>query len=164
MTRKTRTAAAAMVAVATITAATAIPAMTAAQATGAKEITVRMKVTSGAQAQHGKKGETLATGDAVLIRLRMTSPTGAALGTAFAECVNVGTRAKGEQATMQCTQTYRFKDGQIVVAGVVKFSQLKGLAIPIIGGSGAYRGASGQLTDGAPVRGFDSVDVLQLDG
>jgi len=163
MTRKTRTAAAAIAAVAAITAATAIPAMTGAQTTGAKEITVRMKVTSGAQAQHGTKGERLATGDAILIRLKMSSPTGAALGTAYTECVNVGARAKAEQATLQCMQTYRFRDGQIVAAGIVRFSQLKGLAIPIVGGSGAYRGASGQLTDGAPVRGFDSVDVLQLD-
>jgi hypothetical protein len=39
-----------------------------------------------------------------------------------------------------------------------------GLSIPIVGGSGAYRGASGQLTAGEPVEGFDSVDILHLDG
>ena len=123
-----------------------------------------MKVTAGAQAQHGKRGGTLATGDAVLVRLKMTSPAGAALGTAYSECVNVGGRAKGEQATLQCNQTYKFRDGQIVTSGVVRFSHLDGLSIPITGGSGAYRGASGHLTLGTPVRGFDSVDVLHLDG
>ena len=93
----------------------------------------------------------------------MTSPAGVALGTAYSECVNAGARAKGEQATLQCTQTYRFRDGQITTTGVVRFSQLDGLSIPITGGSGAYRGASGHLTLGPPVRGFDSVDVLHLD-
>ena len=163
MITKTRMTAAAMAVVAAITAATALPALTGAQTTQGREITVRMKVTAGAQVQHGTKGERLATGDSVLVRLKMTSPSGTALGTAYTDCVNVGVRAKGEQATLQCTQTYKFKDGQIVTAGVVKFSQLKNLAIPIVGGSGAYRGARGQLTDGAPVRGFDSVDILQLD-
>jgi hypothetical protein len=33
---------------------------------------------------------------------------------------------------LQCVQTYRFKDGQIVTAGVVKFSQLENLTIPIV--------------------------------
>lgn len=163
MTVKTRTAAAGLAVVAAMTAATALPALTGAQTTDAREITVRMKVTAGAQAQHGKKGETLATGDSVLVRLKMSSAAGAALGTAYTECVNVGTRAKGERATLQCMQTYKFKDGQIVTAGIVNFSQLNGLSIPIIGGSGAYRGATGHLTAGAPVRGFDSVDVLHLD-
>lgn len=163
MTNKTRTAATATAVVAAIAAATTIPALTGAQTTDGREIRVRMKVITGAQVQHGRKGATLATGDSVLVRLKMTSPTGTALGTAYTECVNVGARAKGEQATLQCTQTYKFKDGQIVTAGVVKFSQLKNLSIPIVGGSGAYRGASGQLTDGAPVRGFDSVDILHLE-
>ena len=163
MTTKVRAAAVAIPVAAVIAAATAIPALTGAQTTDGREITVRMKVTSGAQAQHGRKGEVLATGDAVLVRLKMTSPAGAALGTAYSECVNVGAPAKGEQAMLQCNQTYRFRDGQITTTGVVKFSQLEGLSIPITGGSGAYRGASGHLTLGAPVRGFDSVDILHLD-
>jgi hypothetical protein len=45
----------------------------------------------------------------------------------------------------------------------VKFSQLENLSIPIVGGSGAYRGASGVVSTGKPVKGFDSVDVLRLD-
>lgn len=43
-------------------------------------------------------------------------------------------------------QTSRFQNGQIVTAGVVKFSQLENLSIPIIGGSGAYRSASGFMS------------------
>ena len=163
MNTKTRISVAAMAAATALAAATAIPRLTDAQTTAEREITVRMKVTAGTQVQHGKKAETLATGDAVVVRLKMTSPAGIALGTAYSECVNVGARAKGEQATLQCTQTYRFRDGQIVTTGVVRFSHLNGLTIPIVGGSGAYRGASGHLTLGPPVRGFDSVDIMHLD-
>lgn len=165
MTTRTRTAAAAMVVVGAIAGATAIPALTGAQTSGAQDITVRMKVRSGTEIHHAKrtKGEKLATGDAVVIRLKMFSPSGAALGTAYTECVNVG-KAGGFGAPLQCMQTYNFRDGQIVTAGVVRFSQLKNLSIPIVGGSGAYRGASGHLTAGEPVEGFESVDVLHLDG
>ena len=59
---------------------------------------------------------------------------------------------------------HKFKDGQIVTSGVVKFSALDDLSIPIVGGSGAYRGASGEVGSGKPVKGFDSVDVLELEG
>lgn len=51
-----------------------------------------------------------------------------------------------------------------MTAGVVNFSKLDGVSIPIVGGSGAYRGASGFLGAGKPVEGYDSVDVLHLDG
>jgi hypothetical protein len=42
-------------------------------------------------------------------------------------------------------------------------AELDSLAVPVVGGSGAYRGVRGQLTAGAPVEGVDSVDVLDLD-
>jgi hypothetical protein len=166
MSIRTRTTAAMLAAAAAIAAATAIPGLTGAQTTGEREITVRMKVRSGAQLQHRKnaKGDKLATGDAVLTRLAMFSPDGAALGSAYSECTNVGAKAGVFNAVLQCVQTYRFKDGQIVTAGVAKFSQLENLSIPIVGGSGAYRSASGSVGAGKPVKGFDSVDVLHLDG
>jgi hypothetical protein len=162
----TRTTAAALVAGAAIAAITVIPALTDAQTNGAREITVRMKVRGGAQIQHRRsaRGDRLAPGDAVLTRLAMFSPDGAALGSAYSECVNVGAKADALKATLQCAQTYKFKDGQIVTVGVVRFSQLKNLSVAIVGGSGAYRGASGFLTAGKPVKRFDSVDVLHLDG
>jgi len=165
MTTRTRTAAAAMVVVGAIAGATAIPALTGAQTNGAREITVRMKVRDGTEIHHAKrpKGDKPAPGDAVIIRLKMFSPTGTAIGSAYTECVKVG-RAGGLRAPLQCMQTYNFRDGQIVTAGVVRFSDLESISIPIVGGSGAYRGASGQLTAGEPVKGFASVDVLHLDG
>jgi hypothetical protein len=62
------------------------------------------------------------------------------------------------------TSTYRLKDGEIVSTGVVRLDSTQGLEFPIVGGSGAYRGAHGQVTPGAPVKGYDGVDVLHLDG
>ena len=165
MTRKTRALAATIVAGA-LAGAVAIPAMSGAQTDAGRQITVRMKVTGGAQFHHGRpsSGDRLATGDSVIVRLRMASAAGARLGSAHTQCVNVGAGASGAAALLQCTQTYRFADGQVVAAGLVRFSQVDRMQIPIVGGSGAYRGATGQLTAGAPVKGFDSVDVLSLDG
>ena len=162
----TRITAAAIVLVGVIAGATALPALTGAQTSGARDITVRMKVLGGTDIHHrkGAKSDKLAPGDGVVIRLRMFSPSGAALGSAYTECVNVGKKAASFNAPLQCMQTYNFRDGQIVTAGVVRFSQLENVSVPIVGGSGAYRGASGHLTAGEPVEGFESVDVLHLDG
>jgi hypothetical protein len=166
MSTTTRRTAAAIVLVAALAGATAMPAFTGAQTSGAREITVGMQVRGGTQIHHGKRtpSDKLAPGDAVVVRLKMFSASGAALGSAYTECVNVGAKASSFNAPLQCMQTYNFSDGQIVTAGVVRFSQLENLSIPIVGGSGAYRGASGHLTPGEPIEGFDSVDVLHLDG
>jgi hypothetical protein len=155
------------VAVVTTAIAVAVPALTGAQATGgARDITVLMKFRGASQTQHSDrpKGDMLAPGDALTVRFAMFSADGAAVGTVYADCVNVGPKARSQKATLQCTQTYRFNDGQVVAQGVVNFSRLDGLAIPIVGGSGAYRSASGVLGAGKPVKGYDSVDILHLDG
>jgi hypothetical protein len=86
------------------------------------------------------------------------------VGTLFTDCVNVGGAAEVFKATLQCTSTYRFKDGEVVSAGVVRLSAGPATGFPIVGGSGAYRGAHGEVSAGAPVKGYDGVDVLHLDG
>ena len=151
----------------TVATAVAVPALTGAQTSGgARDITVQLKFRGASQTQHSdrSKGDTLAPGDALTVRLAMFSTDGAAVGTVYGDCVNVGRRARSQKATLQCTQTYRFADGQVVAQGVVNFSKLEGLAIPIVGGSGAYRSASGFLGAGRSVEGYDSVDILHLDG
>jgi allene oxide cyclase-like protein len=142
--------------------AAAIPALTGAQATGPRDVTVLMKVVGGHEVKHGK-GAKLATGDSLLIRLNMFDTGGARIGSAYTDCTNVGPKARAMNAVLQCTQTYKFRDGQIVTSGVVKFTALDDLQVAIVGGSGAYRGASGHIGTGAPVEGYDSVDVLHLD-
>jgi hypothetical protein len=90
--------------------------------TGDREITAREKVRS-VRIVHQKrttKGERLATGDRVLTRQAIFNAGGKASGTLFTDCANVGKTAAVFKATLQCTLTYRFGDGQIVSAGVVR--------------------------------------------
>jgi hypothetical protein len=143
--------------------AAAIPALTGAQTSGPRDMTVLMKVVNGAEVKHGK-GAKMATGDNLLIRLAMFDTDRKRIGSAYTDCTNVGPKTRAENALYQCTQTYKFRDGQIVISGLVKFTALEDLQIPIVGGSGAYRGASGHVGGGEPIEGYDSVDVLQLDG
>jgi hypothetical protein len=145
--------------------AVALPSTGGAQAGAPQQLTLHMNVTNGTQLHRGRpsRSERMATGDELIVRLRMAAPDGAPLGTAHTHCVNVGPKVAPPRTLLQCTQTYRFADGQIVTAGAVRFSELESLAVPVVGGSGAYRGVRGQLTAGAPVEGVDSVDVLDLD-
>ena len=164
MTRRIRiTAIAAAGAVAC--AAAAVPAFTGAQELGPRDVTVLMKVRGGHEVAHAKKPKgKMAPGDQLIVRLAMFSTDGARLGSAYLSCVGVGKKAPAAVATQQCMQTYEFKDGQIVAAGIVRFNEIDKLSAAIVGGSGAHSGASGQVTSGAPVKGYDSVDVLHLEG
>lgn len=162
MTRSTRAVAGA--ALTALAASAAIPALTGAQAPGGREITVRNKVRS-VQFIHAKastKGDRLATGDRVLTRQALFDTANKPIGTLFTDCANLGPRAQVFKATLQCTVTYRFRDGQVVAAGLVSFKP--GAQTPIVGGTGAYRLARGEAEAGAPVKGYDSVDVLRLAG
>jgi hypothetical protein len=145
--------------------AAAIPALTTAQSAQTRELTVREKVHGIAFVHHGKaKGEMLARGDAVVTEQALTDPGGTSAGTLYTDCTNIGAGAPVFKATLQCLSTYRLKDGQVASAGVVVLSNTKGLSFPIVGGSGAYAGAQGTVTPGAPVKGYDSVDVLHVTG
>jgi hypothetical protein len=115
-------------------------------------------------AKHSARSDRLAPGDRVLTRQALFGRDRRARGTLFTDCTNVGRTAEVFKATLQCTSTYRFEDGEIVSAGVVRLAAGPATGFPIVGGSGAYRGARGEITAGPPVKGFDSVDVLNLDG
>ncbi len=166
MNTTTRAAAgAALAALAALAAGAAIPALTGAQAPGGREITVRDKVRSVEfiHAKASTKGDRLATGDRVLTRQALFDTGNKPIGTLFTDCANLGPRAQVFKATLQCTVTYRFRDGQVVVAGLVSLAK-PGARTPIVGGTGAYRLARGDVGNGAPVKGYDSVDVLRLAG
>jgi len=146
--------------------AAAVPALTGAQSGGPRDITVLNKVRSArfVHANPAAHGERLAPGDRVLTRQSLVRQDRRPAGTLFTDCSNVGRAAPVFKATLQCTSTYRLAGGDIVSAGVVRLSAGADAAFPIVGGSGAYRGAKGEVTTGTPVKGFDSVDVLHLDG
>jgi hypothetical protein len=150
--------------VAAVAVAVALPALTSAQSTGARDITVREKVQSirFVHQQRSTKGDRLATGDRLLTRQRLFDDAKRTIGTLFTDCVNVGASARVFAATLQCIATYRFDDGQVVLSGLLHVGTA-GTSAPIAGGSGAYRGARGEVTTGKPEKGFD-IDVLHLDG
>jgi hypothetical protein len=153
-------------AVLALSAAVAIPAFTTAQTVGAREIAVREKVRAVkfVHAKQSTRGEHLAQGDRVLTRQALFAENGTAVGTLFTDCVNVGRAAEVFEATLQCVSTYRFKDGEVVGTGVVVLSTGGTIRFPIVGGSGAYRGAHGEVTSGKPAKGYQGADVLRLDG
>jgi hypothetical protein len=143
--------------------AIALPALTSAQSTAARDITVREKVQSirFIHQRRSTRGDRLATGDRLLTRQHLFDDASKAIGTLFTDCVNVGSPARVFAATLQCSATYRFGDGQVVLTGVLHVGTA-GTSAPIAGGSGVYRGASGEVTTGKPHKGYDT-DVLHLD-
>ncbi len=151
-------------ALAALAAGAAIPALTGAQAPGGREITVREKVRSVkfVRAKASTKGDRLATGDRVVTRQALFDTANKPIGTLFTDCANLGLAAPVFKATLQCTVTYRFRDGQVVAAGQADLKP--GARVPIIGGTGAYSLARGEVQARAPVKGYDSVDVLRLAG
>jgi hypothetical protein len=153
-------------AVLVLSAAVAIPALTSAQTVGGREIAVREKVRSAkfVHINPSARGERLAQGDRVLTRQALFAEDGSAVGTLFTDCANVGRAADVFKATLQCVSTYRFKDGEVVSAGVVVLSAGGTIEFPIVGGSGAYRGAHGEVTPGKPAKGYQGSEVLRLDG
>jgi hypothetical protein len=143
-------------------AAVAVPALTNA-APAAQTITVHEKVTGLGFVHHAKstKGETLAPGDSVVTSQSMKNDAGTAVGSLYTNCTDVGRKAKVFKAKLSCQTTYVFKDGEVVAAGEVTISD-PAAALPIVGGSGAYTGASGVVNPGQPAKGDDSVDVLHI--
>ncbi len=159
MSPKIKAGAAAVLAAATT--AVALPALTQAQS-GEQTITAREKVRSATFVHQKRttKGQRLATGDHVLTRQAIFDAAGKPRGTLFTDCANVGKAAQLFKATLLCTTTYRFGNGQIVATGVLSLGGKPSL--PIVGGTGAYRGVRGVAQAGPAVKGYDSVDVLRF--
>ena len=162
----TPTRAISIAAVLALSAAVAIPALTSAQTVGAREIAVLEKVRAATfvHAKRSTRGERLRPGDRVLTRQALFAADGSAVGMLFTDCANVGRAAEVFKATLQCVSTYRFKDGEVVSAGVAVLSAGGTIRFPIVGGSGAYRGAHGEVTSGKPAKGYQSSDALHLNG
>jgi hypothetical protein len=101
----------------------------------------------------------LSIGDHVLSRQAMFEGK-ARVGTLFLDCSSLGPTSPIATAWLQCTATYRFKDGEIIVTGTEQPGGHDRAAI--VGGTGAYIGAKGEIESREPAKGFDSTDVLHL--
>jgi hypothetical protein len=146
--------------------AVAVPALTSADTPG-QTITVRDKVRAAkivdVAPKSKSKEQRLSLGDRVTTRQALFDESNRRVGTLYTHCVGAGPTAPLFGAVLNCSSTWEFKDGQVVGEGVVRLTGDASVSLPIVGGSGAYRGASGEVTPGRPVKGFDSVDVLHLD-
>lgn len=142
----------------------AVPTIGTGQAPAGRDIVVREKVLAIGMndvAPTSKKGR-LSIGDTVVTRQSLRDVGGARIGTLFTNCAGVGPTAPLLSATLLCTTTYRFGDGQIVAMGVTRLSP--GGRLTIVGGSGAYASARGEVEFAAPMRGDDSQDIIHLAG
>jgi len=54
------------------------------------------------------------------------------------------TGSSGTNGLFNCLQSYRFADGDFVVSGIFDFETKKANKWPITGGTGKYRGATGE--------------------
>jgi hypothetical protein len=147
-------------------AAVAVPALTSAQSTGARDIAVREKVT-WVRFLHQKtstRGDRMLTGDRVLTYQRLYNESAKRIGTLYTDCVNVGSAAHVYKATLLCTASYRLTEGQFATIGAIRLGGRPGASPTPIIGSGAYRGQHGEVASAPPVKGYESVDVLHIDG
>jgi hypothetical protein len=146
--------------------AVAVPALTSAQSSGARDITVREKVT-WVRFLHQKtstRGDRMLTGDRVLTYQRLYDQSSKRIGTLYTDCVNVGPAAHVYRATLLCTASYRLTEGQFATVGAIRLGGRPGASPTPIIGSGAYRGQHGEVASAPPVKGYESVDVLHIDG
>ena len=152
------------VAAAVLAVAVAIPALTSADS--ARTITVQDKVRAVKiiDVAPKSKRDKFSQGDRVLTRQAMFDTNDRRIGTLFTDCAGVGPTAPLFGGLLQCTSTWQFADGQVVGAGTIRLGgDNPDARFAIVGGTGAYRGASGEAAAGPPVKGYDSVDILELD-
>lgn len=152
-----------------LSAGVAVPALTSAQSSGARTVTVNLKVQSVAMddvAPKSKRGPAggVSLGDRLITRQSMFDPASKRrVGTLYTDCTGVGPTKPFPAVTLLCRLSYNFSDGQIVAAGSFKLDDAKA-GVPIVGGTGAYAGASGSFKSAQPAKGFDSTDVITITG
>ena len=146
--------------------AVALPALTSAQSSGARDIVVRVKVTwvRFLHQATSTRGDRMLTGDRVLTYQRLYDESAKRIGTLYTDCVNVGSAAHVYRATLLCTASYRLTEGQFATVGAIRLGGRPGASPTPIVGSGAYRGQHGEVASAPPVKGYESVDVLHIDG
>ncbi len=92
----------------------------------------------------GAPFEKVSAGDAIEFTSALLTPNGKRAGTLRAHCVFV-TGGTGDSAASICQGTFGFKGGTLELQTTQR-GDAKVTHIAIIGGTGAYEGASGQVT------------------
>jgi hypothetical protein len=154
-----------LTAIGAMAAGVAVPALSEAgtpSRAAARDITVhyRVKHLHFVHSKPGVKGDRLAPGDRLVIRAATFDEANKASGTLYIACTNVARGARVFNATLECQATYRFGDGDVVAEGVLRPGRA-GEHLAIVGGTGAYDSASGEV-ETAPPAGHYDVDLLHL--
>lgn len=151
-------------AAAAASAAIALPGSTVAQTSdGTRTITVQEKVVDIAKDDVAPKSKRkVSLGDRLITRQSLFDANKKRVGTLFTDCSGVGATKPIFDATLQCSLTYRFADGQIIAAGTTSLTG--GKPISLIGGTGAYAGVRGTVQLTKPAAGFDSADLITING
>ena len=89
----------------------------------------------------GKEG--LGFGDHVAIRSVVRNPGGTKIGIGAGDCTVYSGKTL-ETIKAHCTETFKLKDGQIFTGGVFDTASKRNFWV-IMGGTGEYKGATGEL-------------------
>ena len=143
----------------------AVPALTTAQAPVGTTITVQEKVQTVVQddvAPKSRRGR-VSAGDRLITRQSLFDADKRRLGTLYTDCTSVGPAGSFPRLMVLCTATYKFGDGQVVAVGATRFDDAVP-EFPIVGGTGAYRGARGTVKMVKPMHGYDGADAITISG
>ena len=153
------------VGVAALSVGIAVPALTTAQTPTSTVITVQERVQTVVQDDVAPKAkrQSVSAGDRLITRQSLFDGDKQRIGTLFTDCTSVGPTAMFPRLTMLCTVTYKLGNGQLVAAGTARFSDDTS-ELPIVGGTGAYAGAQGTVRTTKPMKGYDSADVITING
>lgn len=155
-------------AAAALSAVIAVPALTNAQSPAARTITVNLKLQNVAMddvAPKSKRGPSggVSLGDRLITRQAMFDGARKRIGTLYTDCTGVGPTKPFPALTLLCTASYRFADGQIVVAGATRLDD-NDAGVPIASGDDAYAAARGSVKTAKPAKGYDSTDIITITG
>ncbi len=101
----------------------------------------------------------LSVGDAYVFSSPLFNEANKRIGTLHVFCA-VTRGGKFARARSQCNATYVLRDGTLAASGVVRGDQLPTIAV--VGGTGAYEGARGSVTDRRLPRGRTEATVHLL--
>ena len=151
------------VAAAVLAVAVAIPALTSADS--ARTITVQDKVRAVKiiDVAPKSKRDKFSQGDRVLTRQAMFDTNDRRIGTLFTDCAGVGPTAPLFGGLLQCTSTWQLRRRPSGGRRHDPAAANPDARFPIVGGSGAYRGASGEAAAGASGEGLRQRGRPELD-
>ena len=117
------------------------------------------KFIDNAPKARNRRNPRLSVGDALIFTTPLFNEANNRIGRLHVYCV-VTRGGKFPRSRSQCNATYVLRDGTLAASGVVRGDQLPTIAV--VGGTGAYEGARGSVTDRRLPRGRTEATVHLL--